>query len=193
MQHLRRLGLICALAAAIVAGSPAAAGGARADALVAAPTAGGASDGTWAVNSAAAAVRAAPHGRELALLDLANAERARHDLAPLEFDPPVLEIARVRAAAQLTDGPLSHDDGAGGLAFVGLLAESGLAYRLAGENLARWLADDPAAPERVQRALMDSPAHRKNILEPSFNRLAVGVAVGGAGRIAFAQIFRAAP
>jgi uncharacterized protein YkwD len=37
---------------------------------------------------------------------------------------------------------------------------------------------------------MNSPAHRANILEPSFNHLAVGAATGPDGRLAFAEIFR---
>ena len=41
-------------------------------------------------------------------------------------------------------------------------------------------------------ALMNSPLHRKNILEPTFNLLSIGVAVDPAGRIMFAEIFRAA-
>ena len=181
MQRLRRLGVICALTASL---------------LLPAPLPVGATEGRDTREIAAvtlAAPHPAPSGAELTLLELTNAERARHKLAPVELDPPVIDIARARAAAQLIDGPLSHHDGTGGLAFVGLMAESGLGYRLAGENLARWVADDPAGPERVQRALMDSPTHRENILEPTFNRLAIGAAIDDRGRIAFAEIFRAAP
>ena len=122
-----------------------------------------------------------------------DARRRTNDAGHACRHSPVLEIARVRAAAQLTDGPLSHDDGNGGLAFVGLLAGLDVGYRLAGENLARWVTDDEAGLERVQRAWMESPSHRKNILEPAFNRLAVGAAIDQSGRIAFAQIFRATP
>ena len=197
MRQLRRLGVIWTIAAAMVVGSPLMVGAAEVDARMAAPTATNASGASWAMDGAAAAVlaapRAAPSSTELALLDLTNADRARHGLRPVELDPPVLEIARRRAAAQLTNGPLSHDDGGGGLAFVGLLAESGVAYRLAGENLARWVAADPAGPERVQRAWMESSAHRENILDPTFDRLAIGAAHDERGRIAFAQIFRATP
>jgi uncharacterized protein YkwD len=66
-------------------------------------------------------------------------------------------------------------------------------YRLAGENLARWGAADPDGPQRVEQAWMRSPTHLKNILEPSFNRLAVGAATDALGRVAFAQVFRATP
>jgi uncharacterized protein YkwD len=40
---------------------------------------------------------------------------------------------------------------------------------------------------------MNSPTHRANILEPSFNRLAIGEAAPSSQRVAFAEIFRSAP
>jgi uncharacterized protein YkwD len=39
---------------------------------------------------------------------------------------------------------------------------------------------------------MNSPTHRANILEPTFDRLAVGATTDSSGRIIFAQIFCAA-
>ena len=197
MQQFRRLGLLGALVASLVVGSPTAAGATGVDARLANPTAVSALQAPQPGDGPVLAILAAPHPApsrtELTLLDLTNAERAGHGLGPLELDPLLLGIARVRAAAQLTDGPLSHDDGNGGLAFAGLLAESEIDYRLAGENLARWVTDDQAGLERVQRAWMASPSHRNNILDPAFNRLAVGAATDGSGRVAFAQIFRATP
>lgn len=130
---------------------------------------------------------------ESALLSLANADRASNGLPPLALDRALLEIARVRASAQLTQADLDHYDESGQLAFVGLLTLNGLDYALAGENLARSPDVGAATPSRVEQALMASPTHRKNILEPAFNRAAVGVATDDRGRVAFAQIFRAAP
>jgi uncharacterized protein YkwD len=128
--------------------------------------------------------------RERALLDLTNAARAEHGLGPTTFDPAALRVARVRAEAQLPSSSLSHYDSLGALAFVGLLAEAGVSYALAGENLARSTAADETVVARLHEALMNSPTHRANILEPSFNRLAVGAALGEGERIAFAEIFR---
>ena len=61
---------------------------------------------------------------------------------------------------------------------------------LAGENLARLYGPDDATVSRAEDALMRSPTHRANILEPSFNRMAIGASLDGNGRIIFAQIFR---
>jgi uncharacterized protein YkwD len=130
---------------------------------------------------------------EVALFNLANADRVRYGLAPVDVDPSLLEIARARAAAQLTLERLSHYDATGRVAFASLLDQTGVGYRLAGENLARWGTSDYSGPDRIQQAWMGSPTHRANILEPTFDRLAVGAATNDSGRVAFAQIFRDAP
>jgi uncharacterized protein YkwD len=129
-----------------------------------------------------------PLATELYFLDLVNFDRASQDLDPLQFDPVLAAIARLRAESQF-GGPLSHVDGLGQLAFVGLLSEAEVGYQLAGENLARASRDDSAVVPRLQQALMNSPTHRANILEPSFQRVGIGAAVGPSGQIAFAQVF----
>ena len=130
---------------------------------------------------------------ELRMVELTNADRARHGLAPAEFDSDLLDVARARAAAQVGRGALSHDDDAGPLAFARMMDERGVGYALCGENLARVPATEASVEHGAQEALMKSPAHRDNILEPAFNRLAVGSATDPSGRIVFAQVFRAAP
>ena len=142
-----------------------------------------------------AAEAASPHVApleqiEMALLEQVNADRAAHGLAPLLPDPEILSVARSRAAAQIPAPALTHYDASGKIAIQGLLA--GTTYSLAGENLARLRADDDAlAAHEAEVALMNSPTHRKNILEPRFNRLAVGLVRAPDGRLIFAQIFRA--
>jgi uncharacterized protein YkwD len=131
----------------------------------------------------------APTDAEAAFLALVNADRAANGLPPLDYDPSLLGIARIRASAQ-QGGPLSHLDGLGQLAFVSLLANWEVPYILAGENLARHNRNSSSVVEALERALMNSPTHRANILEPTFQVLAVGEAREGDG-IAFAQIFRA--
>lgn len=129
---------------------------------------------------------------ELGFVDLVNADRLANGLEPVEFDDSLLPIARERAAAQLGTPELSHFDGNGDMAFANLLMDAGVGYGLAGENLARASVADPSTLPQIEAALMDSPLHRQNILEPSFTRLAIGSAVDPAtGQVAYAQIFRA--
>jgi uncharacterized protein YkwD len=128
---------------------------------------------------------------EYSLIELTNSDRVKNGVAPLDFDPGLLWIARARATEQLKLESLSHYDNDGLLAFVKLLDRAGVRYALAGENLARSAAQTPDLTERIEAALMKSPTHRKNILERSFSSIAIGAAVDTTtGRIAFAQIFR---
>ena len=127
---------------------------------------------------------------EQALLVLTNADRVDNGLAPLEFDPDMLAIARQRAATQLNVPSLSHYNAEGELVFVKLLAGAQVSYELAGENLARAYDNDPAVTQRIEQALMRSPLHRKNILEHTFNRVAIGAATDGSGQITFAEVYR---
>jgi uncharacterized protein YkwD len=123
------------------------------------------------------------------LLDLTNADRIAHWLDPLDFDADALGVARQRAETQLGLASLSHDDADGPLAFVRLLADANISYGVAGENLARGPLD-PGVIQRIEQALMESPAHRKNILEPRFKHLAVGAATDSTGEITFAELYR---
>ena len=48
------------------------------------------------------------------------------------------------------------------------------------------------ATNEAEVALLNSPLHRKNIMEPRFTRLAIGAVRGPDGKLIYAQIFRAA-
>jgi uncharacterized protein YkwD len=126
---------------------------------------------------------------EQSLFDLVNADRHRNGLAGLAFDPDLLGVARERAEEQVDGFPLSHYDAAGELAFANMLDAEGVGYWLAGENLARAQGPRPPSPERIEAALMASPTHRRNILEPSFDYVAIAAVTDEAGLIAIAQIF----
>jgi uncharacterized protein YkwD len=148
-----------------------------------------AADGADAVTVATPA--AEPNGTELALFELTNQERARAGLAGLRFDPQALTVARARAAAQQAQSPLRHENAAGEYAVAPMLSASGLAFTLAGENLARVPSQLPDAAGRADQLLMNSPTHRANILEPAFDAVAIGTAMDADGRVVFAQVFRA--
>jgi uncharacterized protein YkwD len=127
---------------------------------------------------------------ELTLLELTNADRVANGLEPLQFDPETLAIARERAASQLQPAPLTHYDANGDLAFVNMFAAANIPYGLAGENLARSTANNAAVTQRVETALMNSPDHRRNILEKRFKRVAIGAASDASGTITFAEVYR---
>jgi uncharacterized protein YkwD len=128
---------------------------------------------------------------EQSMLDLTNADRVANGDDPLQFDPDLLPIARERAESQLGTPSLSHYDTDGQLVFARLLGDSNLTFDLAGENLARAATTGDSLTQRVEQALMQSPLHRKNILERSFKRVAIGAATDPTtGQISFAEIYR---
>lgn len=128
---------------------------------------------------------------EAALLERVNADRAALGLRPLALDTELVQGSRQRAAAQTRLPDLSHYDQSGQPALAGLLAASGLRYRMAGENLVRLPGTDAGVAGRAEEALMNSPGHRANILRPEYDRIAIGQAVDESGRTTFAQLFRA--
>jgi uncharacterized protein YkwD len=127
---------------------------------------------------------------ELALLDETNRDRAAVGLARLVTDPELVALARARAGSQVARPALSHLDDGGALAFLSLIQRAGLRHQVAGENLVRLPGPIATAPARAERALMASPTHRANILEPRYGRLAIGMADDRDGRVIFAQLFR---
>jgi uncharacterized protein YkwD len=128
---------------------------------------------------------------EQALIDLTNADRQANGLEPVQFDADTLPIARQRAEEQLGSQSLNHYDANGQLVFAALLGQANVSYGLAGENLARASSTDANVTSRVEQALMQSPTHRKNILEQRFHRLAIGAATDTTtGQIAFAEVYR---
>src|SRR5439155_24634282 len=131
-------------------------------------------DGDAEVASAPSAPAPQASAMEQELFNLVNQDRAANGLDPVGLAPELLDIARERAAAQDPSQSLNHYDGAGRIAFVGLFQEVGIRYQRAGENLARISGTDGTRAARAEVALMNSPTHRANILEGSYQYLAGG-------------------
>lgn len=62
---------------------------------------------------------------------------------------------------------------------------AGITYSSAGENIAA----GQSSPQNVMDSWMNSPGHRKNILNPDFEYIGVGLARGGSYGIYWAQEF----
>jgi uncharacterized protein YkwD len=108
------------------------------------------------------------------LLRLANAARAAEGLNPLVADEALRASAQIHSADMLARGYFSHYS-LDGVDAAERAEAAGVIFLAVGENLAL-AADAPSA----HRGLMNSPAHRANILSPQFGR--AGFAVEDAGR-----------
>ncbi|NLI80923.1 MAG: CAP domain-containing protein [Deltaproteobacteria bacterium] len=99
------------------------------------------------------------------LYELANRENRR-----LKWDECLAVQAMKRARMLLQAGTFQHRDPWTGENEAWLLVEACHRCSYAGENLTKGYQ----SPEETHRALMESPEHRRNILNPRFQFLGVG-------------------
>ncbi len=110
-----------------------------------------------------------------------NAERAKNGLRALRQDAAMSRAANVRAREIARQFSHTRPNGARGMT---ALAEAGVSYRAAGENIAM----GQTSAQQVMSAWMGSSGHRANILSSRFGRIGVGQAVIN-GRIYWVQLF----
>lgn len=110
-------------------------------------------------------------GFEYQLFDLTNAARVNHGLSVLDWDESVRETARGHSKDMAENNYFNHTNLEGQSPFD-RMTEDGIAFSMAGENLAMGQLSSIFAHE----GLMNSPGHRENILQKGYERLGVGVA-----------------
>jgi len=117
------------------------------------------------------------------ILELANRSRAEAGLAPLRMDDSLSTAAREHALRMVANEQLSHQF-AGEPALLQRISQvSSSPMDRAGENVAYNMS-----PEGAQRALMQSPPHRRNLLDPEFNVAGIAALWNG-GRLYVVQDF----
>lgn len=107
---------------------------------------------------------------------LLNKERVALGLKPLQIDPSLVKVARLKAQDMVDKRYFNHNSPTYGSPFD-MLKKFGISYSYAGENLA--LA---ASVSSAHRALMESPGHRANILNGNYDRVGIGIVVSGGYR-----------
>lgn len=98
---------------------------------------------------------------------IVNRERAANGLAPLQYSDRLSEAALIRAGE--IQSVFSHTRPDGSRCFTAL-AEAGISYRSAGENIAY----GQRTPEEVMQSWMNSSGHRANILG-AYDYIGIGV------------------
>jgi uncharacterized protein YkwD len=106
------------------------------------------------------------------LLILVNVERERADAPPLVLNEQLMTAAQGHALDMATNGRLSHA-GSDGSTMRSRIDATQYDWSNIGENVA---FGQPTATA-VMTAWMDSPGHRRNILNPAFTELGIGHAV----------------
>lgn len=100
---------------------------------------------------------------EQELLELANQRRHEVGAPPLRMDRTLSNAARAHARLMVDRQELSHQF-EGEASLMPRLLETGLRLDRVGENVAY-----NASAERAFESLMQSPPHRRNLLDPSYN------------------------
>jgi stress response protein SCP2 len=115
---------------------------------------------------------------------LTNAERGRAGLRALVFDPRLAAAAQAHSEHMAAAGFFAHESPDGRQAWD-RVAAAGYQYAKVAENIA---AGQPS-PAEVVAGWMDSPGHRKNILDSDVTQIGVGRADGGSYGVYWTQVF----
>ena len=115
------------------------------------------------------------------VLRLVNIERSKAGLSSLSTNATLKAAADKRAQETVTSFSHTRPNGS---KFSTVLQEYGISYRTAGENIAY----GQRSPQEVVNGWMNSPGHRANILNGSFNKIGIGV-YQSRGVIYWSQLF----
>ena len=129
--------------------------------------------------------KAEDHAFEQRVLELINVERAKAGLGAVSYNGTLDSAAEGHASHMAKVGKMAHD-GIGD-ADPGARARSAGWRRAWGENV----ATGQTSPEQVVREWMNSPTHRRNILDPDYKYMGVGYVTAANGRSYWAQEFGA--
>ena len=106
---------------------------------------------------------------EKEVFNLINTQRINNGLSALKEDVEVQKVARIKAQDMVNNNYFSHTSPTYGSPFD-MLKSFGISYKSAGENIAGNSTNSGAV-----NAWMNSPGHKANILNSSFNYTGIGV------------------
>ncbi len=109
---------------------------------------------------------------EKKLFDLINQERQKAGVSPLQIDEKVFKAARIKSQDMNDKSYFSHTSPTFGSSTT-LLKNEGVSYRYFGENIAK-----NYSVESAHNSLMNSDGHRKNILNPNYTHVGIGIVNG---------------
>ena len=118
------------------------------------------------------------------VLDLVNAERTKRGISALTLDSNLSSVATKNSQDMVNKNYFDHTSPTYGSPFD-MMKQFGISYRTAGENIAK----GQKTPQEVVTAWMNSEGHRKNILNPNFTNLGVGIAKDSKGTTYWTQMF----
>jgi len=124
---------------------------------------------------------------EQKMVNLVNEARAQNNLPPLTVDMQLANVARTKAQDMIDNNYFSHNSPKYGSPFD-MMKSFGIKFVQAGENIA-----GNQSVENAENALMNSPGHRQNILNPNYTHIGIGIKAGGPYGNMFSQMFISKP
>jgi hypothetical protein len=107
---------------------------------------------------------------EARFLSLTNSLRSSRGVAPLAVDGGLVSVARSWSGKMAAAGSISHNPS--------LASQVPSGWRKLGENVGQG-----GDVDGLQQAFVNSPAHYRNLVDPAFNYVGVGVVYGSGGTI----------
>ncbi len=120
---------------------------------------------------------------EKEVFDLINKQRISNGLSPLKENSELQRVARIKAQDMVNNNYFSHTSPTYGSPFD-MMKSFKISYNTAGENIAGNSSNSSAVT-----AWMNSPGHRANILNSSFNQTGIGVVTGSKYGKIYVQMF----
>jgi uncharacterized protein YkwD len=151
-------------------------------------TAAGLIGSSLSVGEAPRAVAIESQNAALELIALTNLSRTSNGLKALLRDSRLSAVSESRSGDMITRNYFSHSIPPDDQTVVDILESLGVPFRSAGENIAWNDAVDFTTIQTAGEDFMNSPSHRKNILDPHWDRLGAGVAQGN-GRKMYTVVF----
>jgi uncharacterized protein YkwD len=116
-----------------------------------------------------------------------NRVRKSYNLAPLVFSEELLEVARDYSRRMAEENFFSHNDPEGRTVRERVV-HANIKWRMVGENLA--YSNGYINPVAASMSgWMESPGHRRNILDPDWRQTAIGAWISENGTVYFTEIF----
>ncbi|RME02514.1 MAG: CAP domain-containing protein, partial [Deltaproteobacteria bacterium] len=100
-----------------------------------------------------------------------NEARRTQGLPPLRFDPHLAALAQDQSRRMREAGRIAHEIPAG-RTLARRLAHAGIDVTVAAENVAV-----NTTPQGALRAFLRSPSHRRNLFDPRFDEIGIGIVI----------------
>ncbi|WDV44134.1 CAP domain-containing protein [Clostridiaceae bacterium M8S5] len=106
---------------------------------------------------------------EKQLFNMVNNERIKNGLKPLTLNTKLFSVAKMKSQDMQDNNYFSHTSPTFGKTYS-LIKKLGIPYSYAGENIAKTYS-----VSRAHSGFMGSDGHRKNILNPNFTQIGIGI------------------